>query len=78
MVSFVFFGIKFSTIAFITSSVTIAKREVTILKFSATAIITSHEVILRRYDGILDYSDVRISIINKTVIPMIFISNLTF
>ena len=51
------FGIEFSSIAFITSSVTLRKREAPIWEFSTPVVITSRELILSRYDAILDQSE---------------------
>ena len=53
----VLFGIEFSFIVFISSSVTLTKREAAILKFSALATITSREMIIARHDAILDQSE---------------------
>lgn len=51
------FRILFSSITFITSCVTLTKREAASLKFSDPAIITSHKVVIARYDAILVQSE---------------------
>ena len=48
---------NFYVTTFITSSVTLPKREAAILKFGAPAISASREVIIPRYDAILDKSE---------------------
>ena len=52
--SFAFFEIAFSSIEYVTSSVTLTKRDATILKFIAAAVITLREVIVASYDAILN------------------------